>query len=93
MSTTKAAGTAKNVRDSNPQYLGVKIFGGQTIKAGQIIIRQRGTHFTQGANVGMGKDHTLFALCNGIVRFATKRKLSFNRTRRLIKVVHVDPSN
>ncbi|WP_261863726.1 MULTISPECIES: 50S ribosomal protein L27 [unclassified Psychrobacter] len=73
----KAAGSSRNGRDSNPKMLGVKIFGGQAITAGNIIVRQRGTEFHAGEGVGMGRDHTLFALNDGVVKFATKGK--FNR--------------
>ena len=77
MAHKKAAGSTRNGRDSNPKMLGVKIFGGQTITAGNIIVRQRGTEFHAGEGVGMGRDHTLFALNDGVVKFATKGK--FNR--------------
>ena len=77
MAHKKAAGSSRNGRDSNPKMLGVKIFGGQAITAGNIIVRQRGTEFHAGTNVGMGRDHTLFALNDGVVKFATKGK--FNR--------------
>ena len=89
MSTTKSSGTAKNMRDSAPKYLGVKLFAGQKAKAGQIIVRQRGTHFLAGKNVGIGKDHTLFALGEGVVQFTTKRKIGFDRSQREVKVVNV----
>lgn len=69
MAHKKGLGSSRNGRDSQAQRLGVKIYGGQAIKAGQIIIRQRGTHITPGANVGRGKDDTLFALCDGVVEF------------------------
>jgi large subunit ribosomal protein L27 len=78
MAHKKAAGSSKNGRDSNPQYLGVKINHGQKAMVGQIIIRQRGTVVLPGKNVGIGKDHTLFALKDGLVEFSTKRKTSFN---------------
>ena len=77
MAHKKAAGSSRNGRDSNPKMLGVNIFGGQTIVAGNIIVRQRGTEFHAGEGVGMGRDHTLFALNDGVVKFATKGK--FNR--------------
>ena len=77
MAHKKAAGSSRNGRDSNPKMLGVKIFGGQAITAGNIIVRQRGTEFHAGEGVGMGRDHTLFALNDGVVKFATKGK--FNR--------------
>lgn len=77
MAHKKAAGSSRNGRDSNPKMLGVKIFGGQAITAGNIIVRQRGTEFHAGEGVGMGRDHTLFALNDGVVKFTTKGK--FNR--------------
>jgi large subunit ribosomal protein L27 len=73
MATKKAGGSTRNGRDSHSQRLGVKVFGGQAILAGSIIVRQRGTPFWAGANVGMGKDHTLFALKNGHVQFKIGR--------------------
>jgi large subunit ribosomal protein L27 len=69
MAHKKAGGSSRNGRDSNPKMLGVKMFGGQKIEGGNIIVRQRGTQFHPGENVGMGKDHTLFALCDGHVSF------------------------
>jgi large subunit ribosomal protein L27 len=72
MAHKKAGGSSRNGRDSNPKMLGVKAFGGELIPAGSIIVRQRGTRFHAGDNVGMGKDHTLFALANGKVVFAVK---------------------
>ena len=69
MAHKKAGGSSRNGRDSAGQRLGVKIFGGQAITGGNIIVRQRGTKFWPGENVGMGKDHTLFALCDGRVEF------------------------
>lgn len=89
MAHKKAAGTTKNGRDSNPQHLGVKINHGQTIKIGQIIIRQRGTTVLPGNNVGMGKDDTLFALKDGKVSFGSKRKTSFNNDIDRKKIVHI----
>ena len=72
MAHKKGVGSSKNGRDSNPKYLGVKKFGGETVSAGSILVRQRGTKFRAGANVGQGRDFTLFALVNGTVRFADK---------------------
>jgi large subunit ribosomal protein L27 len=72
MAHKKGVGSSRNGRDSHSQRLGVKVFGGQTCSAGSIIIRQRGTRFFAGLNVGMGKDHTLFALITGVVRFQDK---------------------
>ncbi len=69
MAHKKGQGTSKNGRDSNPKNLGVKKFGGETVIAGNIIVRQRGTRFHAGKNVGMGRDHTLFALTDGNVVF------------------------
>lgn len=89
MAHRKAGGTAKNLRDSNPQYLGTKLADGQKAQAGSVIIRQRGTPIMAGTNVGMGKDHTLFALKAGIVKFGTKRKTSFNGKTLVKKVVNI----
>ena len=72
MAHKKGVGSSKNGRDSNPKYLGVKKFGGQTVVAGHILVRQRGTKFQAGQGVGMGRDHTLFALVDGTVTFADK---------------------
>jgi large subunit ribosomal protein L27 len=72
MAQKKGGGSTRNGRDSQPKMLGVKAFGGQTVTAGSIIVRQRGTKFHPGVNVGLGKDHTLFALIDGQVRFAVK---------------------
>lgn len=72
MAHKKAGGSSRNGRDSNAKRLGVKRFGGQLVSAGSIIVRQRGTRFHPGENVGIGRDHTLFALIDGHVRFATK---------------------
>ena len=69
MASKKGVGSSRNGRDSNPKYLGVKVYGGEAINAGNIIIRQRGTRVYPGRNVGMGKDHTLFALGEGRVVF------------------------
>ncbi len=73
MAHKKGASSSRNGRDSNAQYLGVKRFGGQVVKAGEIIVRQRGTHFHPGDGVGRGKDDTLFALVAGAVAFGRKR--------------------
>ncbi len=72
MAHKKAGGSTRNGRDSNPKYLGVKLYGGQAVDAGNIIVRQRGTQFHPGKNVGLGRDHTLFALADGTVEFSTK---------------------
>ncbi len=69
MAHKQGQGSTRNGRDSNPSYLGVKRFGGQTVRAGSIIVRQRGTHFKPGRNVGCGRDYTLFATADGLVEF------------------------
>jgi large subunit ribosomal protein L27 len=74
MAHKKAGGSSRNGRDSNPKMLGVKLFGGEVVSGGNVIIRQRGTKFYAGEGVGMGKDHTLFALRNGRVAFKTGYK-------------------
>jgi len=76
MAQKKGGGSTRNGRDSMPKMLGVKKFGGELISAGAIIVRQRGTQFHPGTNVGIGKDHTLFALVDGNVLFATKGALN-----------------
>lgn len=81
MAHKKGLGSSRNGRDSNAQRLGVKRFGGQLVKAGEIIVRQRGTHFHPGVNVGRGRDDTLFALTAGHVKFGTRRD------RRVIDIV------
>ena len=77
MAHKKGASSSRNGRDSNAQYLGVKKFAGEAVVAGNIIVRQRGTKFHPGENVGMGKDHTLYALVDGVVKFEVKG--AFNR--------------
>lgn len=84
MAHKKGAGSSRNGRESASKRLGVKAFGGESVIAGNIIIRQRGTKFRAGDNVGMGKDHTLFALADGKVKFVDR---TFNQKTR--KVVHV----
>ncbi len=74
MAHKKAGGSSRNGRDSNSQRLGIKIFGGEQVLAGNILARQRGTNWHPGVNVGLGKDHTLFALVSGRVEFCTKAK-------------------
>ncbi len=76
MAQKKGGGSTRNGRDSQPKMLGVKAYGGQVISAGSIIVRQRGTRFHAGTNVGTGRDHTLFALVDGTVSFATKGALN-----------------
>ncbi len=83
MAHKKAAGSSRNGRDSESKRLGVKRFGGQLVKAGNILVRQRGTHFHAGTNVGIGRDHTLFALVEGKVQFNTRGP----RNRRFVSVI------
>ncbi len=90
MATKKYGGTTKNGRESNPKYQGVKLTAGEKASAGSIIIRQRGTDVLPGRNVGIGKDHTLFALVPGTVKFGTKRKVSFNNRTQVKKIVHIE---
>lgn len=89
MAHRKAGGSAKNLRDSNPKYLGTKLYDGQTAKTGSVLVRQRGTKILAGDNVGVGKDHTLFALKDGKVKFGNKTKIKFDGTKRKAKVVNV----
>ena len=83
MAQKKGGGSTRNGRDSQPKMLGVKVFGGQTVAAGSIIVRQRGTQFHAGSNVACGRDHTLFALIDGKVDFAVKGL----KQRRMVSVV------
>jgi len=73
MAHKKGVGSSKNGRDSNPQYLGVKKYGGEQVLAGNIIVRQRGTKIHKGSNVGIGNDYTIFSLIDGFVKFETKK--------------------
>ena len=79
MAHKKGQGSTRNGRDSNPQHRGIKRYGGQAVTAGTILVRQLGTKFRPGYNVGLGRDYTLFALTDGVVRFGTQRR------------VHIDP--
>jgi len=90
MAHRKAGGSAKNLTDSNPQYLGTKLYAGEHAQAGSIIVRQRGTRILPGNNVGLGKDHTLFALKEGKVKFGTKRKTHFDGKTIVKKVVNIE---
>ncbi len=89
MSSTKAGGSSKNLRDSNPKYLGTKLYAGEKARPGMIIVRQRGTKIEAGKNVRVGKDHTLFAVAEGIVSYRDKRKTRFNGHIIKKKVVDV----
>ena len=83
MASKKGVGSSRNGRDSNPKYLGVKVYGGEQVEAGNIILRQRGTQFHPGAGVGLGRDHTIFAIVDGKVEFSVKGP----KSRRMISVV------
>ena len=83
MAHKKAAGSTRNGRDSESKRLGVKLFGGQVVNPGNIIVRQRGTKFHAGTGVGIGKDHTLFALDEGVIKFETKGP----KNRKFVSVV------
>lgn len=89
MASKKAGGTAKNLTDSNAKYLGVKLFAGEAAKPGDIIVRQRGTRMLPGKHVGLGRDHTIFALKEGKVAFRTVRKTGFDGQRLIKSVVDV----
>lgn len=89
MAHRKAGGSAKNLKDSNPKYLGTKLYDGQTAKTGSVLVRQRGTKILAGENVAVGKDHTLFALKEGKVKFTQKKKVSFTGATKIRKVVSV----
>ncbi len=91
MAHKKSAGTTKNGRDSNPKYLGIKVTPGAFAQAGAILVRQRGTDILPGKNVGLGKDHTLFALADGEVSLGYKRKPHFDNTVIKKKILHVLP--
>jgi large subunit ribosomal protein L27 len=91
MAHKKAAGTTKNGRDSNPQYLGIKVNPGQIVKPGSVLVRQRGTHILPGLNVGMGSDRTLFSLIAGKLHLREKRKTHFNGVSKSKKVFDVIP--
>lgn len=90
MSTSKSSGSTRLGRDSNPKYLGVKKYGGQSVKTGQIVVRQRGSKIIAGPHIKKGKDDTLYALKDGKVKFSTKRVKKFNGTQRIAKVVTIE---
>ena len=89
METKKAVGTAKNLTDSNPKYLGIKLYEGEKAQSGSIIIRQRGTRILPGNNTRLGKDHTIYSIKEGKVKFSHKRKVGFNGKTLIKKVVSV----
>ena len=89
MAHTKSAGSTSSSRDSQPKYLGVKIFDGGIAKIGNVIVRQKGSRMIAGTGVRLGHDFTLFAMQDGIVKFSTKRKIRFNGEKVMKKVVSV----
>lgn len=89
MATKKSAGTTKNGRDSNPRYLGVKLYAGEKAQSGSIIIRQEGANTLAGKNTAMGRDYTIYSLAEGTVKFTTKRKVGFNNRTKVKNVVNV----
>jgi large subunit ribosomal protein L27 len=89
MATRKAAGSAKNLTDSKPKYLGTKLYAGEMASAGAIIVRQRGTKIMPGKNVGLGRDHTLFALTEGAVSYTERRMKHLDGTTKRKKVANV----
>jgi len=90
MAHTKAGGTTKNVRDSGPKYLGIKLYAGETAQPGSILVRQRGTKFLPGKNVRRGRDDTLYATSRGIVKFSKKRKTNFDGRKKFLSLVSVE---
>ena len=90
MSKTKSAGATKLGRDSRPKYLGVKLYEGEKVRPGMVIIRQRGTSVLAGKNVKRGADDTLYALREGKIKFSTKKKKKFDGSSRIAKVVSVE---
>jgi len=92
MAHKKSAGKTKNGRDSNPKYLGIKVAPGAQIQIGSILVRQRGTDILPGKNVSMGRDHTLFAIKDGIVSLTYKRKIHFDNKVIKKKIMNVVPS-
>ncbi len=89
MATKKSAGTTKNGRDSNPRYLGVKLYAGEKAKVGSIIIRQEGLNTLPGKNTDIGKDYTIYATKEGVIKNSTKRKMGFNGKTKVKNVVNV----
>lgn len=90
MAKTKSGGTTKNLRDSQPKYLGIKISAGQIAQPGSILVRQRGTKFLPGKNVRLGCDDTLYSVVKGIVKFSKKRKTNFDGRKKVLSLVSVE---
>lgn len=93
MAHTKSSGATKYGRDSQPKYLGIKKFDGERVHTGDILVRQRGTKFYPGVGVRRGNDDTLFALCEGLVKFTTKRQYHFDGTLKRVRIVQVAASS
>ena len=91
MAHTKAGGSTSNVRDSQAQRLGVKKFGGQVVKAGNILVRQRGSKFRAGEGTAVGKDDTIFATISGVVRFTSKFITRFTGKLKKVKIISIEP--
>ena len=89
MAKTKASGSTRLGRDSQPKYLGIKLFEGENVRPGMVIVKQRGTKFYPGKNVKRGADDTLYAAKEGVVCFTAKKKTRFNNSQRLVKIVSV----
>ncbi len=89
MAHTKAGGSAKNLRDSKPQYLGIKLYAGEHAKPGVILVRQRGTKFVAGTGTKIGKDDTIYAIREGLVKYSLKRKIRFDGSKRSVHKVSV----
>jgi large subunit ribosomal protein L27 len=89
MAHTKAAGSTRLGRDSQPKYLGVKLYSGQQAKTGSILVRQRGTKFIAGKNVKRGSDDTLYSIAKGVVKFTTKKMTKYDGSKRLTKIVNI----
>ncbi len=92
MAHTKAAGTSRLGRDSNPKYLGVKLYDGQPAQPGSILVRQRGGRIRPGQNTAYGKDYTIYAIKKGVVKFSSKTIVRFNGQKKRIKLANVIPS-
>lgn len=89
MATTKSAGSTRLGRESASKRLGIKLFDGEAVKAGNVLVRQRGTKWVPGKNVKKGNDDTLYALCAGIIKFSDKKAKRYDGSRRIFKVVNV----
>jgi len=89
MAHKKAGGTVKNLRDSNPKYLGIKLYAGEKAISGSIIVRQRGTNYVTGTNTKMGKDHTIFAINTGKIQFVNRRKTNYDGRLKIVKRVNI----